>query len=33
MALIAPLAFTACSTIQNHDMPPPDIRDSQVTPP
>ncbi len=35
LALVAPLAFAACSTIQNHDLPPSDIgsSSSQATPP
>ncbi len=32
LALIAALALAACSTIQNHDLPP-DISSSQATPP
>ena len=33
LALVAPLALAACSTVQNHDLPPPDIGSSQATPP
>jgi hypothetical protein len=34
LALVAPLALVACSTIQNHDLPPSDIgSSSQATPP
>jgi hypothetical protein len=33
LALVAPLALAACSTLQNHDMPPPDIGSSQTPPP
>jgi hypothetical protein len=33
LALVAPLALAACSTIQNHDLPPSDIGSSQTTPP
>jgi hypothetical protein len=33
LALVAPLALAACSTIQNHDLPPPDLGTTQATPP
>jgi hypothetical protein len=33
LALVAPFALAACSTIQNHDLPPPDIGSSQTAPP
>jgi len=32
LALVAALALAACSTIQNHDLPPPDIGSSQAPP-
>lgn len=32
LALAAPLALAACSTFQNHDMPPANIGNSQGTP-
>jgi hypothetical protein len=33
LALVAPLVLAACSTIQNHDLPPTDVGSSQATPP
>jgi len=30
--LVAALALAACETIQNHDMPPPDIVNGQTAP-
>jgi hypothetical protein len=33
LILVVPLALAACSTIQNHDLPPADIGSSQATPP
>lgn len=35
LAMITPLtlALIACSTVQNNDLPPPDIGNSQTTPP
>ncbi|HML27681.1 MAG TPA: hypothetical protein PKE16_02365 [Hyphomicrobium sp.] len=32
LVLAAPLALAACSTIQNHDMPPPDIVNNPAPP-